>query len=87
MPSFVAAHHNVSAAQVALRWVVQRGAALVTGTANPKHMASDLDLWGTPAAPFELSGAEMSTLNALQPHDAGDAAPPRTAAQFRREDM
>lgn len=57
----VAAAHKVSAAQVALKWSLQRGVAVVTGTANPEHMASDLDVWD-----FTLSSAEMARINAIQ---------------------
>ena len=56
----IAATHNVSAAQVVLKWSLQRGVAVVTGTDNVEHMKSDLDLWG-----FELTDGEMATVSAL----------------------
>ena len=59
----VAAAHNVSAAQVSLKWSLQRGVAVVVGTDNPAHMASDLDVWG-----FELSADEMSAISAISRH-------------------
>jgi len=37
--------HNKSAVQVALKWVVEQGVPAVTKSSNPKHLASDLDLW------------------------------------------
>ena len=57
----IAATHNTSTAQVVLKWSLQRGVAVVTGTDNPAHMASDLDLWG-----FTLTDQEMTELNKLK---------------------
>ena len=72
----IAAAHKVSAAQVVLKWSLQRGVAIVTGTANPRHMASDLDLWG-----FTLTDAEVTQIDGLQAAAAAaaevhSAAPP-----------
>ena len=58
----VAATHNVSAAQVALKWIVQRGHPLATSVWNPEYMAEDLDLWSW----GDLSAAEMSTLDGVK---------------------
>jgi len=55
-----AAAHNVTTAQVALRWSVQQGVVVIAGTANEAHTAADLDLWG-----FELSEAEMKAISAV----------------------
>jgi diketogulonate reductase-like aldo/keto reductase len=57
----IAAAHNVSAAQVALKWLVQRNITVVTAADNPEYIAEDIDLfsWG------ELSAEEMSTLEAV----------------------
>lgn len=52
--------HTVSTAQVTLRWAVQQGVAVVVGTANPEHAASDLDIFS-----FELSEEEMRDISAL----------------------
>merc|ERR1711937_222220 len=57
----IAAAHNVSAAQVALRWIVQRGHTLAVLSSNPEHQANDADLWS-----FELADDEMDTLTAHQ---------------------
>ncbi|KAJ1450976.1 NADP-dependent oxidoreductase domain-containing protein [Pelagophyceae sp. CCMP2097] len=57
----VAKAHNVSTAQVALKWAVQRGVAVVTGTDNRAHMQSDLDLWR-----FNLTIAEVDVINNLK---------------------
>jgi len=57
----IAAGHNVSAAQVALRWIVQRGHTLAVLSSNPEHQANDADLFG-----FELTDDEMTQLTELQ---------------------
>merc|ERR1711920_258742 len=56
----IAAAHNVSTAQVALRWALQRGVAVVVGTSNSDHIKGDLDIFG-----FDLSDAEISAINEL----------------------
>lgn len=56
----IAASHNTSTAQVVLKWSLQRGVAVVTGTDNPSHMASDLDLWS-----FTLTADEVQAINGL----------------------
>ena len=53
----VAASHNRSAAQVALRWVTQQGVVAVSASSNPAHLASDLGSFS-----FNLTGAEMKAL-------------------------
>ena len=61
----IAAAHNKSAAQVALRWVLQLnrwGLALVTSTDREDYMRDDI---AGVSAPWELSDAEMATLSAL----------------------
>jgi len=57
----IAQEHNTSTAQVVLKWSLQRGVAVVTGTDNPAHMASDLDLWS-----FTLTSKEVDEINELQ---------------------
>ncbi|KAH8074527.1 oxidoreductase [Aureococcus anophagefferens] len=46
---------------VTLKWSLQRGVAVVTGTDNKDHMASDLDLFG-----FALGDDEVAAISALQ---------------------
>lgn len=55
-----AAAHGVSAAQAVLKWSIQRGVAVVVGTANAQHAKGDLDLFG-----FNLTDAEVSAISAL----------------------
>lgn len=52
--------HNVSAAQVALRWLVQQNISFVTAANNPAYQQEDMDVFG-----FELSEQEMASLAAL----------------------
>ena len=62
MIAAIAKAHNVSAAQVALRWIYQHGHVLTVLSENPAHQANDADLFG-----FALSEAEMARLDRLQP--------------------
>lgn len=55
----IAGLHNVTAAQVALRWVMQRQAAFVTAGTKRDYLAADLDVFS-----FALSQSEMELLNA-----------------------
>ena len=56
----IANAHGVSAAQVILRWDLQRGIVVIPGSGNPEHIKENLDLFG-----FELSEAEMEAIAAL----------------------
>ncbi len=56
----IANAHGVSAAQVILRWDLQRGVAVIPGSSNPDHIRENLDLFG-----FELTPAEMEQIAAL----------------------
>ena len=52
--------HGKSAAQVSLRYLVQRGAVPIPRTATPAHLADNLDIFD-----FTLGEAEMAALKAL----------------------
>ena len=56
----IAEAHGVSAAQVILRWDLQRNIVVIPGSGNPEHVKENLDLFG-----FELTEEEMSEINAL----------------------
>ncbi len=56
----IAEAHGVSAAQVILRWDLQRGIVVIPGSGNPDHIIENLDLFG-----FELSQDEMAAISAL----------------------
>eukprot|EP01047_Picozoa_sp_COSAG01_P037193 COSAG01_NODE_2942_length_6815_cov_103.694312_3_plen_65_part_00 len=61
----VAAAHNVSSAQVGLKWIVQQGLPLTTAVWRLDYMLEDLDLWT-----FNLTSAEMEALSAVANHSA-----------------
>ena len=56
----IASAHGVSAAQVILRWDLQRGVVVIPGSSNPDHIRENLDLFG-----FELTPEEMDRITAL----------------------
>ena len=56
----IAQAHGVSAAQVILRWDLQRGIVVIPGSSNPEHIRENLDLFG-----FKLSNDEMGQIAAL----------------------
>lgn len=56
----IATAHNVSQAQVALKWIVQRGDVLTVLSSNPAHQANDADLFN-----FTLADDEMAKLKAI----------------------
>lgn len=58
----VAAAHNRTAAQIALRWVAQQGIAVVTSTDKRSHQVADLEIFD-----FELTNHEMKRLSAVEP--------------------
>lgn len=60
-PVMVAAQaHGKTAAQVLLRWGVQRGTAVIPKTSRPERMRENLDI-----DDFELSAVEMAAISAL----------------------
>ena len=63
----IAQSHNVSAAQVILRWNLQRGIIVIPGSSNPDHIKENLDLFG-----FELSDEEMEQIKALDRNEKHD---------------
>ena len=56
----IAKDHGVSAAQVVLRWNLQKGVIVIPGSSNPLHIRENLDLFD-----FYLTDEEMSRINAL----------------------
>ncbi len=56
----IAGAHGVTAAQVILRWDLQRGVVVIPGSSNPDHIRENLDLFG-----FELTPEEMDRIAAL----------------------
>jgi diketogulonate reductase-like aldo/keto reductase len=60
----IAGTHGVTVAQVVLRWMLQRGIVVIPKSVTPSRIASNADLYG-----FELSDAEMATINAMDRND------------------
>lgn len=56
----IAAAHKKTVAQVALRWLVQRGVVPIVKSANTKRMAENLDIFD-----FALSDEEMQRISQL----------------------
>lgn len=59
----IAAAHGRTPAQIALRWGVQRGCAVIPKTQSPARLAENLALFD-----FVLTPAEMSAIDALDRH-------------------
>jgi len=69
--SSIGAKYGKSGAQVALKWQVQQGIPVIPKSANPAHIAENLDLFS-----WSLSKEEMHALTAAsKPAVAGDAGP------------
>ena len=65
--SAIAAAHNVTSAQVILRWNLQKGVVVIPGSSNPDHIKENLDLFG-----FELTDEEMNRINELNRDEKHD---------------
>ncbi|MBR3127687.1 MAG: aldo/keto reductase [Solobacterium sp.] len=63
----IAEAHDVSSAQVILRWDLQRGIVVIPGSSNPDHIRENLDLFG-----FELTEEEMAAIAALDRNEKHD---------------
>ncbi len=63
----IAENHNVSSAQVILRWDLQNGVIVIPGSSNPAHIKENNELYH-----FELTDDEMNAmaeLNRDEKHD------------------
>jgi len=56
--------HGVTVAQVVLRWMLQRGIVVIPKSVTPSRIAANADLYG-----FELSDAEVATIDAMDRND------------------
>ena len=63
----IASAHGVSAAQVILRWDLQRGIVVIPGSSNPDHIRENLDLFG-----FELTSEDMEQIAVLDRDEKHD---------------
>lgn len=58
--SGIAQNHGYSAAQIILRWHLQRGVVAIPGSSNPAHISENLDIFD-----FELTRQEMKQMDEL----------------------
>ena len=63
----IAKNHNVSAAQVILRWNLQKGVVVIPGSSNPEHIKENTKIYD-----FELTIDEMNRINALDRNEKHD---------------
>ena len=65
--SGIAKTHEVSSAQVILRWNLQKGVAVIPGSSNPDHIKENTELYD-----FSLTDEEMAQINALDRNEKHD---------------
>ncbi len=63
----IANNHQVSSAQVILRWNLQKGVVVIPGSSNPVHIKENTDIYG-----FELTDEEMQEINSLDRNEKHD---------------
>lgn len=63
----IANNHDVSAAQVILRWNLQRGVVVIPGSSNPDHIRESTQLYN-----FELTDEEMTQIKQLNRDEKRD---------------
>jgi diketogulonate reductase-like aldo/keto reductase len=64
--------HNVSGAQVSLRWAVQKGIPVVPKSTNPNHLAQDFDIFSFTLTDEEMAKLDAATTPATGAKDSGD---------------
>lgn len=65
--SEIAKDHDVSSAQVILRWNLQKGVIVIPGSSNPNHIKENTDIYD-----FELTTEEMQKINNLDRNEKHD---------------
>lgn len=63
----IAENHNVSSAQVILRWDLQNGVIAIPGSSNPAHQKENISIFE-----FELTDEEMKQMNSLNRNEKHD---------------
>lgn len=63
----IANNHNVTAAQVILRWNLQRGVVVIPGSSNPDHIKENTEIYH-----FELTDEEMQKIESLNRDEKHD---------------
>ncbi|MEJ2216300.1 MAG: aldo/keto reductase [Gemmatimonadota bacterium] len=76
--SGIALHHGRSPAQVALRWIVQRGHLAIPRSANERHLRENIDVFD-----FHLDASEMDRIDGL---NKGERLVAIVGAEFDRDD-
>ena len=75
----IAARHNVTAVQVLLRWLLDRGHAIVTKSLNGDHLAENL---GAAHSRWGLAATELAVLDALRVDAGEDAGVPSLVGRY-----
>ena len=65
--SEIAKNHNVTSAQVILRWNLQKGVVVIPGSSNPEHIKENTQIYH-----FELTNEEMEKINKLDRNEKHD---------------
>lgn len=63
----IAEAHGVSAAQVILRWNLQKGVGVIPGSSSPDHIRENTELYD-----FTLTDEEMLQINAVDRNEKHD---------------
>ncbi len=63
----IAESHGKTAAQVILRWNLQKGVVVIPGSSDPEHIKENLDIFG-----FELTPEEIEMINSLNRDEKHD---------------
>lgn len=63
----IAKAHNVTSAQVILRWNLQRGVVVIPGSSNPEHIKENTDIYD-----FELTDEEIQKIEELNRDEKHD---------------
>lgn len=63
----IANSHNVTAAQVILRWNLQRGVVVIPGSSNPDHIKENTEIYHS-----ELTDEEMQKIESLNRDEKHD---------------
>ena len=63
----IAEYHNVTVAQVILRWNLQRGVVVIPGSSNPSHIKENTAIYH-----FELTEEEMNKIKELDRNEKHD---------------
>ncbi len=65
--SSIAKAHNVTSAQVILRWNLQKGVVVIPGSSNKEHIKENTDIYN-----FKLTDEEMDNINSLDRNEKHD---------------